>query len=467
MEMVSAVGMTTAPVASAQRFWLLLCLVSLLLALVVVSAFLLPAPWSWAVGLLYIGYESWLTGRLFWRSRAQVRALGPVPRDLLANTATCSLSVLIAARNELTGLPATLAALLPQQRFGDHIIIIDDGSTDGTYDYVMAMYQFTLADGWGESVTHPGLFLLTHANCGKARSLNKALAKTSTDLIMTIDGDTIVEMGALEAVRQAFIRDETLGAACGVLKPLCQHGWSARFFGLYQTLEYSRSYLWRMGWTRDNTLVLVSGAFATFRREHIMEVGGFDPACKVEDYELLFRLYKNAVLCGYAFSAAVIPGARAVTDVPGTMRVFLRQRARWFAGFIETMVRHRAMVGDQRLGQLGHDHLIIKTIDLLLPLYGLLAFIILAIFLISGGVIHPLIIFVLVMKLSYDIAIHIWSMVLYRWWQGGAGFTAMTLLATLCEPILFQPLRQCGAALGWFAYLRGHIEWTPQRPIGR
>ena len=458
---------------SGARFWWLLSLIVALLLMVMLAAFMLGSPWSWLVGLTYIAYESWLTGHLFLSSRRAILDSGPV--TLAPKTSRTGLlnkekenepiiAILIAARNERSGLPATLTALHQQLCANDTIIIIDDGSTDDTLSWLTKEYSINWQDDHGHSISHPHLQVLRQENRGKARSLNRALAQTDADVVLTLDADTIADSGALLAVRQTFCGTEVV-AACGVLTPICQYGWSSWYFGIFQHLEYGRSYLWRMGWTREQTLVLVSGAFAAFRRSAVVAVGGFDPTSKVEDYELLFRLNRAAANLGNKCRVVVMPEARAITDVPGTVRQFLRQRSRWFAGFIETMVRHRDLVGDARCGRLGTVHLLLKTIDLVLPLYGLFALMVLMLFIFSGGDIHPVIVWVLCAKLAYDLGIHLWSMSLHRWWQGGQGVTVLTVIATIGEPILFQPLRQLGAALGWIAFLRGHIDWAPQRPV--
>jgi cellulose synthase/poly-beta-1,6-N-acetylglucosamine synthase-like glycosyltransferase len=458
---------------SGARFWWILSLAIILLILVIFSAFTLGSPWSWLVGLTYVAYESWLTGHLFLSSRRAIIDSGPIKQDQILSIddqrhykklTEPIISVLIAARNERRGLPATLAALHQQLNIGDTIIVIDDGSTDDTLSWITTEYSINWQGDKGRSVSHPYLHVLRQENRGKARSLNRALDQTSADIVVTLDADTIAGPGAIAAVRKTFYGTDVV-AACGVLTPICLYGWSAWIFGLFQKLEYGRSYIWRMGWTREQTLVLVSGAFAAFRRSAIIAVGGFDPTSKVEDYELLFRLNRAAANQGNQCRVVVMPEARAMTDVPGTVCQFLRQRARWFAGFIETMVRHRDLVGDARCGRLGTVHLVIKTIDLLLPLYGLLAVIVLLVFLLNGGDIHPAIVWVLLSKLAYDLGVHWWSMSLHRWWQGGQGVTLVTVIATICEPLLFQPLRQLGAALGWIAFFRGHIDWSPQRPV--
>jgi cellulose synthase/poly-beta-1,6-N-acetylglucosamine synthase-like glycosyltransferase len=453
-------GTVTLPIArGGARFWWLFALVLTLLLAVAAAAFLLPQPWSWLVGIAYILYESWLTGRLFASSRRAVLAQAVVA----ATGEPPALAILIAARNERSGMPATLVELTRQIRTGDEVLVVDDGSTDDTLAWLEQAYALTWDGDLARSANHPFLRVLRQPNRGKARSLNTALTLTTAPVVMTIDADTLPDPGALDAVRRSFC-DPAVEVACGVLRPLCQHGWSTWFFGIFQRLEYRRSYLWRMGWMRDRTLVLVSGAFAIFRRRLLEEVGGFDPASKAEDYELLFRLHQAAAARGQVLGAVVISDARALTDAPGTVRQFLRQRTRWFAGFIETMVRHRAMVGNPACGRLGSYHLLIKTVDLLLPLYGLLAVVLLVVYLVSGGEIHAWILMLLSAKLVYDLALHLWSMVLHRHWQGDGGITVGTLVATVLEPLAFQPLRQLGAACGWIAYLRRRIDWAPQRP---
>ncbi|MBN9993929.1 hypothetical protein JJD03_15080, partial [Listeria monocytogenes] len=76
-----------------------------------------------------------------------------------------------------------------------------------------------------------------------------------------------------------------LVAATGVLAPICGPDLQGRFFEWFQTYEYVRNFLSRHAWERLNSLLLISGAFAAFRRDAVVAVGGFDPDCMVEDYE--------------------------------------------------------------------------------------------------------------------------------------------------------------------------------------
>ncbi len=340
---------------------LLLAAVALLLASLFAAASL-TGPLSWAVGLIYICYDTWLLATMVRLSRRAILlqlSASPAP----PSERRPSLAVLIAARNEAAALPLALDAVLSQDDPPDQLIVIDDGSTDGTLKLLRERYQANLPDGGRGVGRGPRLTVLAKAGSGKARSLNEALTLCHTELVVTLDADTVLDAGALAAVRADFALDPELAAGCGVLRPVAQPGRAAKVFELYQTFEYLRSFLWRMAWSRDDTLVLVSGAFAIFRRETLLAVGGFDPASNVEDYELLFRMHRRSwEERGQPLRVRVVGAARATTDVPSRAGTFLRQRTRWFAGFIETMFKNQDMGGaaeiwpPRQLSPAGQDH---------------------------------------------------------------------------------------------------------------
>ncbi len=446
------------------RFAGLLATGAVLLAVALCAAAALDAPWSWIVGLLYIAYDTWLLFTLVSSSRRAVADELPAMR---ANASRPTLAVLIAARNERLVLPRTLDAVLAQDDVPEEIVVVDDGSSDDTRAFLERSFAVRfLRDGSGHSELFPGLIVLSRPNAGKASSLNEAIALARSEVVVTLDADTRLAPGALRAIRAAFQAEPELAAACGVLRPECRPGWSSRFFELYQTFEYLRSFLWRLAWMREDTLVLVSGAFAAFRREQLTAAGGFDPACRVEDYELMFRLHRRSLERGRPLRVRVVSDARAVTDAPGRPLNFLRQRTRWFAGFLETMFRNHDMVGNAAYGRLGTFHLLVKTADTLLPVYAFSAGATLVLLLLGRGV-DRVILAVLAAKFCIDFACHAYCLFLHERWQRRRLTLRLFLraaLASLTEPYLFQIFRQIGALLGWLAFLRGNIDWAPQRP---
>jgi len=378
----------------------------------------------------------------------------------------------VAAHNEAAVLPVTLQALLTQTDRPDQIIVADDGSSDGTAELLARQYGMVAPPPGclsSESAAHPGLFWLRLPHGGKARALNAALQLAHTDTVMTVDADTLLDPGAVAAVRQAFQREPALVAATGVITPVCGNSLSGRIMEGFQTYEYIRNFLSRHAWSRFNSLLLVSGAFAAFRRGAVVQVGGFDPDCLVEDYELIHRLHRHAQAHGLNWTVRVLPLAQARTEAPSTLMAFLRQRRRWFGGFLQTQYWYRDMVGNPAHGKLGTRMLPVKAADTLQPLYGITAFLLLLGFVCAGrfSVVVPAL-SVIGIKTLIDLIYHLWSVRLYRKWIGDTrrGSLLQALAAALAEPFTFQLLRHTAAAWGWWSVLSGKSQWGVQARHG-
>ena len=425
---------------------------------------------AWSVGIAYIAYDTVLQVFVGFHTWRLLR-----PRDTVALAGRGRLAVVIAAHNEAKVLPATLASLLAQTDPADEIVIADDGSTDATAALLGERYGLAEPALGAASTAHPDAFgaaslvWLRLPHGGKARALNEAVLRTEADVVLTVDGDTLLEPGALAAVRRAFAAEPELAAITGVITPVCKPTWAGRCFEWFQTYEYIRNFLSRYAWMQVASLLLISGAFAGFRREALLAVGGFDAACLVEDYELIHRLRRHAVERGLDWRFRVLGDARARTEAPGSVGAFLRQRRRWFGGFLQTQYWYRAMVGDRRYGSLGLLMLPVKAIDTLQPLYGLTAFFLLVAYAATGrlDIIAP-VAAVIGAKIALDLGFHLWSVHLYRSWVGdrtSASFGA-ALLAAVIEPFTFQLLRHSGAALGWVSFLTGQKHWGRQARFG-
>jgi len=415
---------------------------------------------AWSTGIVYVGYDTVLLAFVFIQTLPLLRRPRPVP----AGMAPVSLGVIVAAHNEAGILPRTLAALFAQTDPPDEIVIADDGSVDATAE-LLAGYGLempALGTLSPPSADHAALRWLRLPHGGKARALNAAITLVGSDAVLTVDADTLLHPQAIATMRQAFSADPALVAATGVLTPLCGTSLSGRFFEWFQTYEYIRNFLSRYAWARLNCLLLISGAFAGFRRTALIEVGGFDDDCLVEDYELIHRLLRFSALHGRGWHSTVLGRAKALTDAPGTAGAFLRQRRRWFGGFLQTQFWYRDMVGNRRYGWLGLAMLPVKAADTLQPIYGLTALGLLAWFLVTGefGALVPAA-GVMVGKICIDFGFHLWSVVLYRRWTGDDEGSRLThaFLAALAEPFSFQVFRHLGAALGWVVFFTGQRGW--------
>jgi cellulose synthase/poly-beta-1,6-N-acetylglucosamine synthase-like glycosyltransferase len=460
------------------RWPLLFSAVLGLLVFTLYASFAFRGVAAWMVGLVYIAYDSLLLGFMVVSSRIAVARQNrhtkapPAPVSPPPDGKRPTLTVLICARNERLVLPECLRALAAQTEPADEIIVLDDGSTDGMGGWLTAEFGLTFepigSGALGSSARWPALRVWSKPNSGKADSLNLGWKMARGEIVVTLDADTYVEPGALAAIRDGFAEDPNLGIAGGVLTPVCQRTSWAGFFQFFQTFEYARGFLWRLTFMQYNMLLLISGAFAAYRRSVLELAGGFDTTSWVEDYELTHRVYRDAFDSGQTVTVKTLSGARATTDAPASVDTFLNQRRRWFAGFIATHFKYHDMVGNGRYGSVGRYMLCLKTLDLLLPIYALAAGVVLVVILFVHHSVSIFIVKVIVAKLIFDLMLHAYSIVLYQRWLGiplSRKLWIQSVGATLSEPFVFQIMRQLGAVLGWLAFLRRKIDWMPQRPV--
>jgi len=430
------------------------------------QAFIRQGIGAWSVGIVYIVYDTCLLAFTTWH----IWSLGgeQPPLAVVARPRP-TLTVIVAAHDEAAVLGVTIDTLAAQDDPPDHILLADDGSTDASAATLHRLYGLdrpAIGEMSGPAPRLPSLRWLRLHHGGKARALNQAIERIDTEMVLTVDADTLLAPGALRAMRDAFAADPRLVAATGVLVPACGPSAMGRFFQWFQRYEYVRNFLSRHAWMKLDSLLLVSGAFAAFRRAAVVEVGGFDAACMVEDYELIHRIHRYGADRGRDWRVGIVGGALAVTDAPATPLAFLRQRRRWFGGFLQTQYWNRDMVGNPAYGRLGTAMLPVKALDTLQPIYGLAAFAILIGFVVAGNYRIALpILLIMIAKILVDLTFHLWSIRRYKAWTGQTEGLHLgpAILASVLEPFCFQLLRHAGACWGWIAFLTGRETWHRQK----
>lgn len=438
---------------------------------------------AWSIGLFYIAYDTALLSLiavLTWPAVAAARrshALAAQPHvdtigAPISPATRPTLGVVIAAYNEATVLPETLAALCRQTDLPDLILIVDDGSTDQTTRVLAESFHIQLAQP-GEisspSANHPFLRAMRLPRSGKAAALNAALVEIGTDIVVAIDADTALAGDAIEAIRNAFAADRSLVAGGGLLVPVCDPGLLGRVLQWFQTYEYIRSMVSRFAWMRAESLVLISGAFSAFRREALLRVGGFDPESVVEDYELTHRMHRYSVEHRLGWRLQMITGAHGITHAPGAFGAFMRQRRRWFAGYLQVQLWNRDLAGQRRFGGIGTMMMPIKAFDTLQPVYGFTAFVLLIAFLVAGKTnIVLTALAIIAAKIAIDLVFNLWMVHIYRRVTGDRRSSRYghVIIATVLEPFSFQLLRQAGAVWGWVSFLTNRHRWGVQTRAG-
>ena len=475
-----------------------------LLLLCLWAGIFLDSLWAWVAGWLYLGYDVLMMLFVLWQTRhlqaqalpdaaASAQPLASQPSSIqpsftqqsstqktsansvivVSTTATAvtalSVTVLIPARNEQLMLPRCLAAVMAQDYPINRICIVDDGSRDATAALLQRDYGIGTDLGWVQSHSDARLSVLRLAPQGKARALNAALSHTQSDLVITLDADTLLKPQAIRAVVQAFLQNPTWVAAGGVLQPVCLARDTSplrrHFLQFFQRFEYVMSYLSRAAWGQARALLLVSGAFAIYRTEALKAINGFDPHSMVEDYEVNHRIYRYAAEQGFNWTVGVVGQALATTDAPNGLKKFLQQRQRWFGGFLATQWQHLDMMANPAFGRVGRVMLPLKVLDALQPFLGVMALGFLVSLAVQQQAVLWMVLWVVLTKLCVDVCFYAWALRCYgRWVEQAAGLSfAQMLLATLTAPLSFNVLKLYAALLGWWVFLSNTRSWKAQR----
>ena len=276
-----------------------------------------------------------------------------------------SVTVLVPAYNEEVGITATLRSLREQAYDAFELIVIDDGSTDGT---ALCVEQ-CIAEARGATI-----HLIRQDNSGKANALNAGLALASGEVIVTVDADTVFAPDALAALVRPF-QDASVGAVSGNTKV----GNTKRLLGRWQHLEYVMGFnLDRRMYDELGCMPTVPGAIGAFRADALAAVGGFSDDTLAEDTDLTMALHR----AGYR--VAFEPRAIAWTEAPQNLGDLWRQRYRWSYGTLQCVWKHRGALASRgpgrNLGRVGLPYLIVFQILLsllgplvdLFTIYGLL-----------------------------------------------------------------------------------------------
>ncbi|HEX9108235.1 MAG TPA: glycosyltransferase, partial [Longimicrobiales bacterium] len=233
-------------------------------------------------------------------------------------------SVLIAAYNERPVITRTLATVLESDYPDLEVVVVDDGSSDGTGDAVEEAY------GW-----HPAVRLIRQPNGGKAGALNHALEVATGDVLVCFDADTQIAPDTISKLVRHFA-DRRIGAVAGNVKV----GNRMNLLTRWQSIEYITSQnLDRRVYALMNAVTVVPGAVGAWRREAVLGVGGYVADTLAEDMDLTFRLRRAG------WKIETDSEALGWTEAPDTLKALFKQRFRWAFGTLQCLWKHRGALG--------------------------------------------------------------------------------------------------------------------------
>ncbi|WP_405802042.1 glycosyltransferase [Streptomyces sp. NBC_01506] len=272
-------------------------------------------------------------------------------------------TVLVPAYNERACIANTVRSLMES----DHpieVIVIDDGSTDGTADLVDDMWL-------------PNVRVVRQVNGGKPAALNNGIAHARHDLVVMMDGDTVFEPSTVRELVQPF-GDPGVGAVAGNAKV----GNRDTLIGAWQHIEYVMGFnLDRRMYDLLRCMPTIPGAVGAFRRTALERVGGMSEDTLAEDTDITMAMHRDGWRVVYA------ERARAWTEAPESVQQLWSQRYRWSYGTMQAIWKHRRAVIERgpsgRFGRVG-----LPLVSLFMVLFPLLAPLI-DVFLLYGLVFGP------------------------------------------------------------------------------
>ena len=288
-----------------------------------------------------------------------------------------AVSLLVPAYNEEPVLVESIRNLLALNYANFEVIVINDGSTDGTLARLQETFGLAPVDRVAharlatkpvravyQSAFDERLQVIDKENGGKADGLNAGLVYARYPLFLAVDADTVLDRDALSRLVWQFQgRPDTV--ACGGMVRIANGSIVAdghlvdvrtprQTLVNLQILEYLRAFLaGRTAWSRLGILLIISGALGLFDRATVIEAGGYDTDTVGEDAELVFRLHRFCREQGRAYRISFVADPVCWTEAPSTMRQLTSQRDRWQRGLLQGIWKHRSMLGRRRYGRIG------------------------------------------------------------------------------------------------------------------
>ena len=231
-------------------------------------------------------------------------------------------SFILPAWNEEVGIINTIKSILNSNYKNFELIIVNDGSSDRTGRRVSLFiknYQGSIP-----------LRYIKKRNGGKSSAINLGIKQAQGDIIITSDADCALDVEAIGNMVKYFIDKKVMAVAGNV-----RVGNNAKIIGAIQKLEYIYGFYFKRADSLLNSVYIVGGAAAAYRKSVFKRLGGFDTEIITEDIEYSTRILNAGYKIRYAADAVFY------TEAPSDVNSLIKQRLRWKYGRLKTFYKYR------------------------------------------------------------------------------------------------------------------------------
>jgi cellulose synthase/poly-beta-1,6-N-acetylglucosamine synthase-like glycosyltransferase len=316
----------------------------------------------------------------FYQSGVHMRRLALGGDDVVLHSPlTPPISIILPAFNEEACIVNSVDALRLLE-YGDfEIVVVDDGSTDAMLERLTEAYDLVPSQtplrmqlpcrpvhAVYASRRLPNLVVVCKENGGcKADASNAGINVARYPLVCITDADAVLEKDAmLRAVRPFVERPRETVAVGGTVRivngcavsvgRVTRVGAPRNLLAALQVVEYMRAFIAsRTAWSYAGGLFLISGAFGLFRKDALVEVGGYNAEAIGEDMELVLRMHRTFREQKRRFRIVFVPDPVVWTEAPESLTGLRSQRKRWHRGLLQCLWWNRKMAFRPSHGAVG------------------------------------------------------------------------------------------------------------------
>lgn len=416
---------------------------------------------------------------------------------ILSSPFTPRISLIVPMYNEGQTIIDSVRSLLSLQYNNYEVLVINDGSSDESLNKLIQHFQLVptyLESNYQLPTKKVGniyksrhkvfnkLVVIDKANGGKADALNAGLNHAQGDLVATMDADSIISPDALLKMVKPFLQSQERVIATGSIVRIANSctiedgslvdvQLPTSLLARFQALEYIRVFLLsRLGWSRLNGLLIISGAFGLFDREIAMKAGGYYTKTVGEDMELTIRMRRYMHDHDLPYKVVYIPDPLCWTEAPTSLSQLSRQRNRWARGTAETLIKHRGLFFNPKyklMGLLSYPYwLCFEYLAPFVETIGLAYFVVLAI---TGQVQWAHFIFFLVIVYLFAVLLSLVALIAeefsYHKYRNKSDIAKLIITAFL-EPVIYHPIVLVNALKGNVDLFIGKKSWGEMKRKG-
>ncbi|MEW8969927.1 MAG: glycosyltransferase [Mesobacillus sp.] len=415
--------------------------------------------------------------------------------DYAEDIYTKPVSIIVPAFNEEAGIVHSIRSLLSINYPVFEIIVVNDGSSDMTVDVLIEQYDMkeikkvirrqvnsNPIKKVYQSQILPNLYLVDKDNGGKADALNAGLNFSHYPYVCSLDGDSVLERDAFLKVMKPIIEsNEEVIASGGSIRiangceirngEVLKIGLAKNPLVIMQVIEYLRAFLMgRIGLSRHNLLLIISGAFGVFSKHWVVQAGGYRSDTVGEDMELVVRIHRLLKETKQKKRIVYVPDPVCWTEVPESTKYLKRQRRRWHRGLFESLWIHRKLTFNPKYGLIGFVSFpYFWIVEFLGPIVELSGYIYIVISLFAGGIYLEFAILIFLLSCLYGSIFSAFAILLEEWSlrkYPGISDLLKLFLYSLTETIWYRPLTVFWRCQGVWQMIRGESGWGEMKRKG-